>query len=689
LSPPSLVALTPEPDTRTLAVPTPRSVVIHGHFYQPPREHPWVDEVEAELSAAPAHDWNERIEQECYRAVAAARVPGAGGRIGRIVNGYESISFNFGPTLLEWLEHAAPGTYQALLDADRASAVRLGHGNAVAMPYHHAILPLSSHREKVTEVRWGIADFRRRFGREPEGMWLPETAVDEETLDVLARAGIRFTILAPHQVETPAPLGLPGLVATSQGYSIAVFVYDGPISHDVAFGPLVRDATAWSERLLGTPPGKPAPALVSVASDGETYGHHHAFGEMALAHTIDRLRITPGVTVDNFAAFLARHPAAYPVRLVAPSSWSCPHGVERWRSDCGCKMAPEKPSHQRWRAPLRDALAWVTAECHAVFDREAPLLLRDPGAALENYGSVIGAGAEAVRRYGAQAARDGVGSEGLVRAVELLEMERGALRSLTSCAWFFDDIGGIEPLQVLRYAAWAIELTGADATRIEQGLIDRLALAESNLRTLGSGREIYLQRARPHLPPPVRIAAGLAAARVLAPEAATSVAWQLTGPDDSAVLTNRRTGRAHRVSLAMHREDLDLRVTATAPPLSGGVVLTFEDLPERQRTAIARVLRGEAFGRLLEPAERLALGQGEELRPILRRALVRRVEGLAQDHGEESRHAVVELLRLLEWLGQAVPFEAQTQFYRVWQAGSREDQAMAELARRMGFDTGR
>ena len=670
-------------------MPSPRSIVIHGHFYQPPREQPWLDEVESEPSAAPSHDWNERIEQECYRAVAAARLPGAGGRISRIVNSYESISFNFGATLLEWLEHSAPGTYQALLDADRASAARLGHGNAVAMPYHHAILPLSSHREKVTEVRWGIADFRRRFGREPEGMWLPETAVDEETLDVLARAGMRFTILAPHQVEQAAPRGLPGLVNTSPGHSIAVFVYDGSISHDVAFGPLVRDGVAWSERLLATAPGEPPPALVSVATDGETYGHHHAFGEMALAHTIERLRPLPGITIDNFAAFLARNPATHSVRLVAPSSWSCPHGVERWRSDCGCKMAPEIPSQQRWRAPLRQALAWVTAECHALFDREAPLVLRDAESALAGYGSVIGAGAEAVRRYGIAAAREGMGPESLVRACELLEMERGALRSLTSCAWFFDDIGRIETLQVLRYAAWAIELTGSGADRIEQGLLERLAPAESNLRTLGSGKEIYLQRARPQLPPPVRVAAGLGVARALAPEAATSAAWQLAGPDDDTVLSNRRTGRTHRISLAVEREDLDLRVTATSPLLAAPVTLALGGLPERQRTAIARVLRAEVLARLLEPAERLALEQGEELKPILRRALVRRVQRLAQDHGAESRRAVVDLLSLLDGADLAVPFEAQTQFYRIWHAGSADDPAMAELARRMGFDTAR
>ena len=668
---------------------TPRSIVIHGHFYQPPREHPWLDEVEAEPSAAPSHDWNTRIEQECYRAVAAARLPGTGGRIARIVNGYASISFNFGPTLLEWLERAAPDTYQALLDADRTSAARLGHGNAVAMPYHHAILPLSSYREKVIEVRWGIADFRRRFGRDPEGMWLPETAVDEATLDVLALAGIRFTILAPHQVEAPPPRGLPGLVATAAGRSIAVFTYDGGISHDVAFGPLVRDGAAWAARLLATPAGQAAPALVAVATDGETYGHHHAFGEMALAHTLERLRQTPGVTIDNFAAFLSRHPAVHPVRVVAPSAWSCPHGVERWRSDCGCKAAPEHQTQQRWRAPLREALTRVASECHTLFDREASAVLTDPATALADYGSVIGAGADTVRRYGVQVARPDLGPDAVVRALELLEMERGALRSLTSCAWFFDDIGGLEALQVLRYAAWAIELTRDAADGIERELIDRLALAESNLRTLGSGREIYLQRAKPHLPPPVRIAAGLAAARALAPEAATSPSWLLTGPDDASVLVNRRTGRSHRVALVMEREALDLRVTATSPLLPGGVTLSLRDLPEQQRTAIARVLRGDALARLLEPTERLALAQGEELKPILRQALVRTVQNLAVDQGSSGRRAVVQLLILLEELGQAVPFEVQTLFYRIWQAGSPQEPAMMDLARRMGFDAGR
>jgi hypothetical protein len=666
--------------------PAHHSIVIHGHFYQPPREDPWLDEVEAELSAAPFHNWNERIEQECYRAVGAARIPGAGGRIARIVNCYEWISFNFGATLLEWLEHAAPGTYGDILAADRASALRLGHGNAVAMPYHHSILPLSSRREKRTEVAWGIADFARRFGRAPEGMWLPETAVDEETLDVLAEAGIQFTILAPHQV-TPVPRhGLPGRIRTAAGRSIAAFVYDGQLSHDVAFGPLVRDAHRWGERLLASPATDPSPALVSIATDGETYGHHHPFAEMALARAIEVVRETQGATVENFASFLARHGVEDDIALVAPSSWSCSHGVERWRSDCGCRMAPEQHTNQRWRAPLREAVSWLTAECHRIYDRDAQGLLRDPEAALTDYGAAIAAGADTVRQYGTTAAKDGAAGEDLVRATELLEMERGALRTLTSCAWFFDDIGGIEPLQVLRYAAWVIALTGPESAGLEEGFIRRLAPAESNSRMVGTGRDIYLRRARPSVPPPVRIAAGLAAARALAPQAASSGTWEIEGPDDALTLTNRRTGRRHSVRVELDWGELELRVAVRSPLLEGPVALSLAELPERQRTAISAVLRGEALKRLLTADEQLALSQGEELKPIVRRALTRRVRALAEDHGDQARREVVELLMMLEQLGQVAPFEVQTLFFRLWQEeGLRSDPEMAELARRMGF----
>ena len=459
---------------------TVRSIVIHGHFYQPPREDPWLNQVAAEPSAAPYHDWNERIERESYRAVVAARVYAPDGRIAHIVNTLASISFNFGATLLEWLERETPGTYAAVLEADRASRARhAGHGNAIAMPYHHVIMPLASRRDKITEVRWGIADFRRRFGRGPEGMWLPETAVDPETLDVLAAEGIAFTILAPHQVEQAPADGSAGRYRTSGGRSIALFVYDGPISHDVAFGSLLKDASAWAERLLA--PGKRGHErrLVAVATDGETYGHHHKFGEVALAWVLRELERRRDARVENFAAFLARHRPEQEVKLVAPTSWSCAHGVERWRADCGCRMAPERPTQQRWRAPLREALDWLAGELHARFEQEGGALFADPWAARDAYGTD----------------RTGDG-----RARELLEMERNALRMFTSCGWFFDDIAGIETIQILRYAARAIELAGADAPRLEAGVLERLARAQSNERAEGTGRDVYLNHVKRRVP---------------------------------------------------------------------------------------------------------------------------------------------------------------------------------------------
>ena len=426
-----------------------RSVVIHGHFYQPPRDDPWTRTIPREATAAPSHDWNERIERESY------------GPISRYL---ASLSFDFGPTLLEWMEQAARETYRAVIAADR-------NRGAVAMPYHHVILPLSPRLDKVTEVRWGIADFRRRFGREPEGMWLPETAVDAETLDVLAAERIRFTILAPHQVRQLPAGGLPGWYRTSGGGRIALFLYDGALSHDVAFGPLVRDAGAWVERLS-------APQdLISIATDGETFGHHHKEGVVTLARVLDALSRRSDVRVENFATFHARQPPQEEVGLVSPSSWSCPHGVERWRTECGCRAAPERGLHQRWRAPLRAALEWLAGELHAIFEREGKARFGDPWAARDAYGAVLGTPQEGDR---------------------LLEMERHALRMFTSCGWFFDDIAGIESVIVLRSAARAIELAGPEGPRLEAGLLERLALAPSNDPAVGAGRELYLQRVKVH-----------------------------------------------------------------------------------------------------------------------------------------------------------------------------------------------
>ncbi|HSM60449.1 MAG TPA: DUF3536 domain-containing protein, partial [Longimicrobiales bacterium] len=469
--------------------PVRRSVVVHGHFYQPPREDPWTGEVPVEASAAPFHDWNRRVHDECYRAVVAARILDDRGRIHQVLNALEWMSWDAGPTLLAWLAREEPGTYRAFLDGDRRSVRRLGHGGALAAPYHHVILPLASRRDKVTEVRWGIADFRRRFGREPEGMWLPEAAVDIETLEVVAAEGIRFTVLGPHQVEDAPEDGGPGLVRLPSGDSIAVFVYDGGLSHDVAFGALVRDAGAWAERMATE--GGEGRRLASLATDGETFGHHQRWGDMALAASLAALRRRPDTRLENYASFLARNPAVREMRISAPSSWSCAHGVERWRSDCGCRIAPHRPTQQAWRAVLRKGLEELATSLHEIYEQGASRAFSDPWEVRSAYGEVLDRGESATRRFLEEHARGPLSEARAADLRRLLEMERDALRMFTSCGWFFDDLAGLEPLQVLRYSAHALDLAGARGPALERRLRATLADARSNDPAEGDGARIW------------------------------------------------------------------------------------------------------------------------------------------------------------------------------------------------------
>lgn len=500
------------------------SVVLHAHLYQPPREDPWTGDLPVELSAAPWRHWNDRILDECYAPLTRAAVLDGEGRIAQRIQTLEWMSWDAGPTLLDWLVDAAPRVYRAFLDADRRSRGRLGFGNALAAPYHHVILPLASRRDKVTEVRWGIRDFRRRFGREPEGMWLPETAVDRETLEVLAAEGIAFTILAPQQFADLPPGGAPGLVRLDGGRSIAVFPYDGGLSHGIAFGDLLKDAEAWVARIeeAACAPGR---ALLAMATDGETYGHHHRWGDLALAATLGRLADHRGVRLENFASFLARHPATHEVTLVEPSAWSCAHGVDRWARACGCGAGPEGAEGQRWRPVLREALEEVAGEVHSRFEVAASaagldpwalrdawaLRWRDPAAVQEAWlearldaGSgpedeVPVEGAPLAQRPHPGDAGDGggagAGDRGApveIRALlDLLEAERDALRMFTSCGWFFDDIARLEPLQLLRYAARALDRLGLAGGPVETRLRQRLAEAPSRDPSKGNGKTLW------------------------------------------------------------------------------------------------------------------------------------------------------------------------------------------------------
>lgn len=646
-----------------------RSVVFHAHFYQPPREEPWLEQVEREPNAAPYHDWNHKIEQECYRAVVAARIPAPDGRIARIVNTLESISFNVGSTLAEWISREAPDTWHAMLAADRSSRQRRGHGNAIAMPYHHLILPLASRRDKISEVRWGIADFRKRFGREPAGMWLPETAVDLETLDVLAGEGIRFTILAPTQVVQPPPAGLPGSIRTGSGHSIGVFIYDGPLSHDVAFGPLIRDADLWTGEVLARPLAETGPTLVSLAADGETFGHHHRFGEMALAATLDRLGRDPEVRLDNFASFLARHPAEYPVELVEPSSWSCVHGVERWRADCGCRIRED--TRQEWRAPLREALDWLAGELHRRFETEAGPLIKGVWDARNQW-------------------LPPAPSPLPVRARELLEMEVDALAMFTSCGWFFDDIGGLESRICLRYAAHAIDATGPDAEALHRELRERLAPAKSNDPAIGTGADVY-DRCRPELPAEVRAVAAFAVTRHLDPAVQSRELGPYhleTAPDGTLSVQHRRTGRTRRYLVQPGLPTgVDLRVEVRTEPEGDPTLVRFADLPEAEQEEIRAAFRQVLRPQVLTPDETARVADGlVEYRRAIGNALVRRLPvDPAQANGIDLED-ITRALDLLEVEGRAVPFEAQTRYGKLLTQGPPElRKALRGLAERFGF----
>jgi alpha-amylase/alpha-mannosidase (GH57 family) len=489
---------------------TERYVCIHGHFYQPPRENPWLGVIEVQDGAAPYHDWNERITAECYRPNSRARILDGEGWIERIISNYSRMSFNFGPTLLSWLETEAPDVYEAILAADKESMARFGgHGSAIAQAYNHMIMPLANSRDKRTQVIWGIRDFERRFGRSPEGMWLPETAVDLETLDVLAEHGIRFTILAPHQAARVRGFDRPDWrdvtdgsidprrpyrVLLPSGRTIAAFFYDGPTSRAVAFEGLLDNGNAFAQRLLGIFDETRGPQqLAHIAADGETYGHHHRFGEMALAYVLDRFEESGEARLTNYGQYLERFPPQHDVEVRENTSWSCGHGVERWRSDCGDNAGSPPGWNQAWRAPLRASLDWLRDELAGAYEQRAAGLLRDPWAARDDYVSVIlDRSDETLARFFAAHAARPLSDEERITARKLLEMQYNAMLMFTSCGWFFNDLAGIETVQVLRYAGRAVQLAQeVMGDHIEERFLDLLAQARSNVPDQGDGRRIY------------------------------------------------------------------------------------------------------------------------------------------------------------------------------------------------------
>jgi len=492
---------------------TNRYICIHGHFYQPPRENPWLETVETQDSAAPYHDWNERVCAECYAANGAARIVNGRNQIISIVNNYSRISFNIGPTLMSWLEQNAPRTYRMILDGERSSRKNFrGHSSAIAQVYNHMILPLASTRDRLTQIRWGIADYERRYGRPPEGMWLAETAADTESLRLLAEQGIKFTILAPHQCKrvrqlkdspgewTPTPESSvdttrPYLVRFPSGASIAIFFYNGPVSRAIAFEGLLNSSEAYAARLKVSFKDRSEPQLVHVATDGESYGHHHKYGDMGLAFALNLLNNDKTVRLTNYASFLERFPPENECEIVDNTSWSCAHGVERWRSNCGCNGG--KPGwNQRWRTPLRQALDQLRDAIVPLTEETGAKYFRDVWAARDAYIQVIlDRTEERIDRFLAEHTRRTLNRDERVHALELMEMQRHAQLMYTSCGWFFDDIAGIETVQIIAYAARVIQLArrffGQPADAIESAFIARMGDAKSNNPDAGTGADIY------------------------------------------------------------------------------------------------------------------------------------------------------------------------------------------------------
>ena len=476
---------------------------IHGHYYQPPRENAWLEIVELQDSAQPFHDWNERINFECYAPNRAARILDDVGNIIKIQNNYSHISFNFGPTLLYWMKRQDKVTYDQIIAADkRAQEKYSGHGSAIAQAHSHLILPLCNEKDKETQVIWGIKDFENHFDRKPEGMWLAETAADIASLEVLAANGIKFTILAPRQAKAVKPIHdsdwmdvsgtrvdprRPYLCNLPSGNSIVLFFYDGNVAQDVAFKGLLDNGKDFAKRLASTADDNDVPQLIHIATDGESYGHHHRHGEMALADCVNYVEEEKLAILTNYGEYLEKFPPEWEAQIFENSSWSCVHGIERWRSDCGCNSG-HPTFKQGWRGPLRYAFDWLRDNLIQIFEREAGILLKDPWAARNDYIDVINdRSPEMIEQFFAKHSKEKMSKAQVTHALRLLEMQRNAMLMYTSCGWFFDEISGIETNQILQYALRAIDY----AKQLEQGdfeedFINRLENAPSNIYKNGA-----------------------------------------------------------------------------------------------------------------------------------------------------------------------------------------------------------
>lgn len=495
-------------------------LTIHGHFYQPPRENPWLEAIELQDSALPFHDWNERINKECYNPNSISKIVDNRNRILDVVNNYEHMSFNFGPTLLSWMEHFAPLTYERIIKADIESvSEHSGHGNAMAQVYNHIIMPLANENDKQTQIKWGIRDFEYRFGRKPEGMWLAETAVDDETLKFLEENGIKFTVLSPYQAlkfrqegdkdwqdvswgNIDPARSYRYYIKSAPGKFIDLFFYDGAISRSVAFDELLKDGNKFIKRLKeGISDCRDYPQLINIATDGESYGHHTKFGDMALSYVLKIRAKDEGFKITNYAEYLDKYRSNCEVDIKQASSWSCFHGVGRWKEDCGCSTGGHPGWNQKWRKPLRDALDYLRDELIVVFENEGQKYFDNVWNVRNKYINVILDRNEMnVKKFQQENFKPDLTDDDKVHAMELLEIQRQAMLMYTSCGWFFSEISGIETVQIMKYAARAMQLASRFTSKnLEEKFLEILSQAKSNIPEFGTGKDIFERFVKPSI----------------------------------------------------------------------------------------------------------------------------------------------------------------------------------------------
>lgn len=682
---------------------------VHGHFYQPPRENPWLEEVEVQDSAAPFHDWNARILAECYGPNSASRQLAHGRKIADIVSNYAHMSFNFGPTLLAWMERANPDVYRRILEADRQSVKeRSGHGNAIAQVYNHMIMPLANENDRVTQVRWGIRDFQHRFGRDPEGMWLAETAVDTPTLEVLVDHGIRFTILSPYQAARVREVGGPWVDATGgrvdptrpyrvmlpDGRSIAVFFYDGPIARSLAFEDGLRDSDSLLDRLArGYDGDRRHPQILNIATDGETFGHHRKQGDEVLAGVFSRAH-EKGLTLTNYGEYLERYPPTAEAELIEGSSWSCTHGIERWRSDCGCRTSGDPRWTQAWRAPLRGALDLLREHLSEQFEELGAKLFLDPWEARNGYIDVVlERTPERIDRFLRESCGRELSRKEQVTALKLLECQRHAMLMYTSCGWFFSEISGLETVQILKYAARSIQLAAElGEPNLEAIFLEALEQAPSNLPELGNGAVIYQRYVKPSIISMESVAAHLAIAGIFDDQAREGriFCFDVAVPSWRHETVGSATlGVGHmQISSLTTREQLDVGyavihfggsdVRATVRPFQG------EELQQKMREEVFRLFNDFDLTEVVRALDHHFKGRDYTLRNLFVDERRRMVDLLLRDSiarcDSDFQRIYDENVKLMHFLEElSIPVPAPLRSAAQVALSSRADELLAEL----------